>query len=343
MLRRAESLLDRLPISRRRRLRKLVHLRQRIAEAHSGVGEYETARQLYRSSLLLCEELDDMIGVAVSLGHLGDVAFVRAEFENAQSIFQRALEIYERYENTAGIARTLNRLGDIAFEQGDQDKARQLYQQSLTLSREIGEDWGLAGSLRVRQSQPASLPEEDAYEERQLFQQSLVAHRQTGNQYGIADALYNLGLVEHNRKEYAAAERYLREAVLVYQMLEDVRGTVHSYTYMAASLLAQGQHDAARTSLTEALAHVARTAQYSLSLRPLLQMAHLDVAQSRLENALYLLAFLLYCPDSPEPMQEEAENLIFQLEIDLPEHISERAWEAGKQADYDTIISQFLP
>ena len=42
----------------------------------------------------------------------------------------------------------MSRLGDIAYESGEQAKAKELYQESLKISREIGEDWGMAGASR---------------------------------------------------------------------------------------------------------------------------------------------------------------------------------------------------
>ncbi len=41
----------------------------------------------------------------------------------------------------------LNHQGDVARDQGDSAAARQLYEQSLAKFRELGDPWGIAGSL----------------------------------------------------------------------------------------------------------------------------------------------------------------------------------------------------
>lgn len=147
---RAKHLVENLDLSEEKKKRKYVHLCQRSGEAYLGFANYEKAKILYQESLDLCVSLEDDIGIAVSLGHLGNVDFATEKFNSARDFYERALELYRSANNQAGIARTLSRLGDIAYELGEQDKAKIYYQESLQISREIGEDWGMAGVSRTQ-------------------------------------------------------------------------------------------------------------------------------------------------------------------------------------------------
>lgn len=200
--RRARQLISDLDLTSEQQQRIDVHLRQRTAEAHLGFGDYETARSLYSESLRFMEELGDKVGVATSMGHLGEVASVLDEFDKARELYTKSLELYREADNKPSIVRTLSRLGDVAYELGDQDEAKKLYQDSLNLSREIGEDWAMAGSVRLQTSENKKVSTSSSLE--MLKGLLRVQHRQE-NTDEMFHTLLRIARAYNDEQDYACA------------------------------------------------------------------------------------------------------------------------------------------
>jgi tetratricopeptide (TPR) repeat protein len=144
---RARDLMDRVNISSDQKVRKVLHYVQLSAEAHLGFGDYDRAEYLHRDGLRQALNIGDEILIATANEYLGNVAFVREEFDAAKGYYEQSRLIFDKNKHLVGITRVLNRLGDIAYETGKQEDAKTLYQESLQLSRQIGQDWGMAGAV----------------------------------------------------------------------------------------------------------------------------------------------------------------------------------------------------
>lgn len=110
---RASGLVNHLDLSAEKKKRKYIHLHQRAGEAYLGLAEYDNAREVFQSSLELCESLNHDISIAVALGHLGNAELAAGNHLEAKNIYERALKIYREQGNEAGIERTRNQLSKI--------------------------------------------------------------------------------------------------------------------------------------------------------------------------------------------------------------------------------------
>src|SRR5690606_28586020 len=61
--------------------------------------------------------------------------------------FTEALPLFQATADRSNTALTLNHLGVVAWGQGDVDRAAVLCAESLALQREINEEWGISVSL----------------------------------------------------------------------------------------------------------------------------------------------------------------------------------------------------
>lgn len=338
---RAEDILKALDWSDQRKKRKRVHLNQRVGDANLGMGAYDEAGRYYQASLDLMRQLDDPVGIAVSTGHLGNVAFAKEEFVEAQGLYRDALKRYRIADNHAGIVRTLNQLGDVAYELGDQEKAKQYYQESLQLSREIGADWGMAGALRTRVVPVVNLSNEPT-QEKSVLEALLQEQRSKNDLAGMATTLYELGVVAQSMREFQTAQAYFEQALDHYERLLDAVGITQAQQRLGALAADRQEFLEAQTCYRSALRAAIKTDQPNLPLDILFSMAQLMIAQSEGEQALELLAFLLHFQNSPEALQDKVEQLIFVLEDELPPEIVERRWEAGKQRRYEDVLQDAL-
>lgn len=339
-LERAQQLIGQLPISAERFKRKQIHLKQRLGGAFSGVGNYAQARALYIDSLLLCEELDDPIGIAVSLGHLGDVAFISEDLGEAHTFYERSLAIYREQNNTGGMMRALNQLGNIVYEMGDQEQAKSLFQEAMTLSKS-GAKRFVAGALR--QNLQESTPSKSSYEQaRDLLERSLEQYQNAGNVQGIADTLYHLALTAHEQAEMGEARQRYYEALFIRQQMDDKPSMAQICERLGALALAEQAWDAALFNYRQALQHALESDMTPLALHSLMGMTRLFIHLNQDVRALRLLSFILFAPSAPERLQDDAENLIFELEERLaPEQMSQ-GWESGKGRSLTDIVNEVM-
>jgi len=125
----------------------VAYLRGRLAETYLGIGRYKDAQALYHENLELGQTSNDSRVIASAYNSLGEIDYALAEFENAEQLYRQSLGLFRTLDDRHSIARVLNNLGNVAYELGDDALARQYYQESLAITREIGEGWGMAGSV----------------------------------------------------------------------------------------------------------------------------------------------------------------------------------------------------
>lgn len=336
---RAQELLSSLDVSSERRARKSVHLYQRLGEAYSGLGQYATARAHYEKSLALCEQLNDAIGMAVSWGHLGDIALASDQLDEAHAVYTKALKVYRELGNVAGVARTLNRLGDVAYERGDQNGATALYQESLSLAREAGKDWGMAGALHQQQlsGDNFAITDSQFVAARTIFEANLRAYRASNNLQGMADMLHNLGINAQGHGDYEEARKFITESLAIRERLGDGYSMAQSHQHLAVLALRIGNYHEAYEHYRE----MYRLAQHldveALALTALKGIAETLIGRGSVQDALALLGFVLRHPSSSGELQDASESLIFSLEKTLPEETVTSAWEASKAFSFATV------
>ncbi len=313
--------------------RKELELRERLAEAHLGFGQYEIARDLYIENLSICEQLDDRMGIATTYHKLGDVALALSKFAEANENFQKGLVLFTTLNYAPGIARGLNSLGHVAYEMGDQEKAKALFQESLKISREIGGQWGMAGTL-TNTSSSAPLSEQA----RKNLETALIQYRESGDQQGVADALHRLGAIAQETGDYIEARQLYLKSLAIRKNLGDVKPVTDSLNQLALVATASADYDKALGYLREAMQNSLSLTDIPLTLQILNNFARVFTQIGRSEETLWLLAFVIHAPDSNEAIQDEAERLLTELDAILSQEIKERAWEKGKNLSLKDVI-----
>src|SRR5262245_1822516 len=107
----------------------------------------DQAASYFQRSLKLDESIGNQSGVALSLGHLGNVYLADGKFREALDHFQKSLQMCEKMGDKSCVVTSLINLGVAWREQGDYTKALEFYNKSLSLSEQIGESASVALSL----------------------------------------------------------------------------------------------------------------------------------------------------------------------------------------------------
>jgi tetratricopeptide (TPR) repeat protein len=318
LLERALALTDEVASDATNALQRRAHLLRRLAEAHLGFGGYQDAQAYVEESAAIARLIHDRRAAAAAEGLLGDVAYALSEYEQARHHYQEALSLHRAVNDLSGTARILNSLGNVAYDLGDHAVAKQLYQQSLSLSREIGDQWGMAGSLSQTDiSHPVSALSDHA--NGSIESMSWAADQPEG---------------EPGAATIAAQRRQIEER----REAQDTLGMIRGLITLSSLYAGEADYHEAGTALRQGLQAARKLDDLPIMLNILLEIARLRITEDKKEQALELLAFVLYHPETTH--EDEAERLAFDLQEQLSPDVVNTIWERGKSAGLDAIVDE---
>jgi DNA-binding CsgD family transcriptional regulator len=129
----------------------------------------------------------------------------------ARTFHEDSLRLSRELGNQEGIARALGRLSVVAHEQGDAEGARALLSESLAASRTVG-DWVIM--VRLLSSSALVLCARGDYATAgPVWAECLQVCRDAGHVEGAGEALAGLGLVAYGQGHFAAARTLYLEAL----------------------------------------------------------------------------------------------------------------------------------
>lgn len=320
--------------------RRHIYLDRRVAAAYTGIGEYETARRLYHHAVQHAETLSDQNLIASLNINMGEVALVLNDFIGSEQHYESSLSIYSKLDDSSGIAEALNGLGNVAYERGDQETATRFYQQSLSISRQIGETRGMAGAIRQTHERKSLATRPFSYEQSiELYTELLKSAEANNNKAGMADALYHLGNTTYDAEHYAESIAHLARSLALYKDLGNAGRIAEVGNRLGRIATREADYESALRQFREALRAIVLEESpqaQQLMLRILLNVARLHRKQEQYPQALRLLAFVLNDDNTPEPLQDEAEELILEIELHMGD--TRDAWEAGKSSTIQDIL-----
>jgi len=241
------------------------------------------------------------------------------------------------------VARALNSLGNVAYELGDQSIAKHFYQQSLNLSREIGDQWGMAGSVKSGETRRASAETLAARQnEKERLLEEIEAKRKAGDEIGIAAGLFDLGVLNFQMQEYDSARNHFTDALKHYNDIDDTTGVIMAFQWLGSVSSALDEHDDASKFLRKALNAALRVENKALAQQAMLGIARLYIITEHRGEALEILGFLLSYPELNESVEDDAEQLVFDLEESLSPEVVAHYWELGKAHDFKSITATLL-
>jgi tetratricopeptide (TPR) repeat protein len=97
------------------------------------LGEYESAKRYFEQGLAIRKEVGHPWSIAVSLGHLGDVALAQGNGERARRWYQESLEVGRGGAPLGQVAEALTGLGEVSSAEGDFEQARQHFRDTMEL------------------------------------------------------------------------------------------------------------------------------------------------------------------------------------------------------------------
>ena len=218
-------------------------------------GDWSAAIELGDQSLRLSEEADDSQGQASALLTAGFFAFEQGNWDGATRRLQRGLTITRHHDHEWLEARILGNLGIVRNAQGERREAIVLYQKSIETFARLGRPLDVArgisnvgfsyqglgeheGAMRsyhealemfnkvgdVREQgvvslhmAEVSLAVRELSEAREHCKRATQRFRRLGFELGITDVDRVYAGIARQEGRWAVAERYLRDALMVYE------------------------------------------------------------------------------------------------------------------------------
>ena len=171
--------------------------------------------------------------------------YMRSNLSEGRKWLLGLLAMPQAAVRTPARARALNGAANLMYNQGDYDAAKQFHEESLSISREAGDERGIAGSLNnlglIARSQG------DYSKARALFEEARDFNRQSGNRSWEAINLNNLGTVLQQQGEYDEAYALEEQSLALFTQLGDQSGIAMALGDMGRIASDQGKYDQARS------------------------------------------------------------------------------------------------
>jgi predicted ATPase len=174
-------------------------------------SDFEQAKASCEEALALYRELEDIEGVADSLGMLGWVEMFQGNNDGATALLEEGLAVARESGNDWSLGNALNKLAVIAGDRGDFERAEALFEECLALARKRGDrqmaqvvlyNLGFAEAVR------------GDYERAEThLEECLAGSRELKDTFGVATDLVGLGAVAMRRGNHGRARMLLGESL----------------------------------------------------------------------------------------------------------------------------------
>ena len=309
-------------------------------------GRNAEARELFDRALNLAQELKDERGIADSLAHLADLAAADSQFNLARDKFEEASALCRKRGYHAGSGRCMSYLAGVAIIAGEYDQASSCLRTAIEIHEASRDHYSLSWD-RYKRAQVASARGE--YTQARLeFEDCLNAFRQMAAPLGEAWCLYELGKVALDTEQFLDACEYFERALgifrtlgtgaawatlrlgitgiyegrfrsarkslqkshLAFRQAGTKSGLAQALCELARLARLLGEHDDARSLLSESFDLAKQIDSKSIAASVLEQFAYLLKGENRPENCAQVLgkvAALREEMSSPIPPRDRAE------------------------------------
>ena len=181
---------------------------------------------------------------------------VRSFYSEARNWFVKVQALPDIALYPVAYAMALNGMSFIASLQGDYSSAINMAEESQRICESMGSagEMGLAGAL-YGIGRAEFWGGGDNQHAQTCFERSAVIYRASGNRWEQALALFWLGIVARERKNYKQSQAFLEESLAVFKDLGDAFGLGRVYELMSKLFSDHGDYDQARRMCEQGLYH----------------------------------------------------------------------------------------
>ncbi|HZS46442.1 MAG TPA: CHAT domain-containing protein [Blastocatellia bacterium] len=219
--------------------------------AHSKLGEYKSAIDLYLKSVPLFVRAEDKNGVGWAFNQLGSAYRDSGEPYNALDYYQKALVSYKEKGENSGLGIVLTNLGAIYVSIGEKQKALDHFDQALYYWHADHENKEGEARVNYRKCE-LFLSLGDALQALDPCNEAQRLWQLTGEPTGVASALNETGRVYLLLGDIQRATGCFTQALDIRRTASDRRGEAYTLIYLGVLGFSQSQINQSLEFLTKA-------------------------------------------------------------------------------------------
>jgi len=296
-----------------------------LARAQSAGGDLDAA--LATLQALTARDPND----ARAWFEYGKAAILQGQAQRAvDDYLVRALVLYKRARNRYGEAETVNALGIGYGRLGQSADAEEQYRKAVTLREAVGNQRGLATSLRNLAS---VLTLRGRFDEAQAtLERARALHRALDDRNGLAAVENEMGLLAEERGDYPAALAAFRNALAFWRQLDHKPGIAQALNDIGFAQYQLGAYDDAQAYLVQSAQAYTALGDQTGRIRTQQNLGQLATARGDWAEASRQLHASLTAAEREQMAEEAAVGLRNLAELEpLQGHIAS-ALEAAQRA-----------
>jgi non-specific serine/threonine protein kinase len=225
--------------------------------------------------------------LAKVLNGAGVLAHYRGDYGKAARLCGEGLALSRQLGDQLGVADALNGLALVARSGGNFQAASAMYEESLAILRLAGSAAHLAYTLGYSGYTIWCLG--DLKTARWRYEESLAMYRTLGDRAGIATALVLQGLWAHHAGDYGTARTHFEQAIGLFRAVGDRRSIARTVHNLADVALAQANYANALELYDESLTRFRELGDKYFIAVCLMGFGYLNERQGHLDRAATLL------------------------------------------------------
>jgi predicted ATPase len=210
-------------------------------------GHWEQALAWLERALAVAREHGHELLAARALGNLAIVHNARCERREAIALYQQSIATFSQHEQLLDVARGFSNVGFSYYGLGEYEEARRYYVQALELATKVG-DIREQGVVHLHLAE-ATLALGKLTEAREHCIQASRRFARLGFALGIADVDRVYAGIACRESRWAVAERYLAEAIAIYEEHGDQLNLAEAHEELGKLLAQMGQQQKAQEEL----------------------------------------------------------------------------------------------
>jgi tetratricopeptide (TPR) repeat protein len=197
-------------------------------------GDNEAARAFLQESLQLFRELNDPLGEAWVLNHIGQTHYNTGQEELAVRAFEASLTLFRAQHANWNLGWVLINLGEVSLQREEVDRAEEFLSEALDIFTALGEKRGAAMALdRLAR---LALLRCDYGRAEGYISECFHLFDEIGDRFGSAWALHNLGRIAYESGQKRRAIAPLVESMRLFESLNDRFGPAWSLLRLARAV-----------------------------------------------------------------------------------------------------------
>ncbi len=304
------------------------------------LGLSEKAKTFLEKSVAILRPLGIRWELAKVLNELGVVTYRAGDYTGAKQLYKESLSVCRQLDDRRELAVTLSNLGNVCRALGEYTQAKEFLQESVDAFRERGDQYSMAVSLNNLGEVFRAL--DDHLQARHCYREGLTVRREIGDQMGTAVSLNNLGSVAHVLGEYAEADEFLHESLAIFTETKNLRESAYPLSILGRVARDQGNYAKSWTYYQEALKICMETQNISKVLDVLTEVTLLLAKRGEKTRSIELGTLVINHAATQKKTREDAQDILSELEVELPSEIITTARERGQQQKLEEVIKNII-